>query len=350
MTTLNIGVIGTGSIAGCHLDAYAADFRASLVAVADVALDRAQATAAKYGIATAYGSAEELLADPAIDAVSICTPNISHAELAIAAIRAGKHVLVEKPMARTAAEAEALQQVVEAQDKVLQIGFVRRHSTNCRVLKEFIDSGDLGDIYYAKASVVRRAGNPGGWFADKAISGGGPLIDIGVHVFDLAWHLMGSPKATTVSANTYDRLGDRTNLKNMNRYRAASAGAASDVEDLANALIRFENGASLFLESTYSLHAVRDSLNVEVFGDKGGAELEPLQIATEMHDTIVNVTPTLRSASFDLADGFSTEIANFLESALGEAEPMAPVWQGAEVTRILEAVYTSAAEGREVTL
>lgn len=345
---INIGVVGTGSIAGCHLKAYAGDDRANLVAVADVNHERAQAAATTWGASRAYASPTELFADDEIDAVSICTPNNTHAELAMEAIRAGKHVLVEKPMSRTHAEAQELEALVRSQDKMLQVGFVRRHSTNCRVLKQFIDAGELGEIYYVKASCIRRAGNPGGWFANKAISGGGPLIDIGVHVIDLCWYLMGSPRVTTVSANTYDRLGDRANITTMRRYRAADAGVASDVEDLANAMIRFENGASMIMDTSYSLHAPKDSLNVSVYGDKGGADLEPVQIATELHDTVVNVTPTLSSSTFDLDDGFSHEITNFIDSCLGAAEPVAPVWHGAEIMKILDAVYASAAEGREI--
>jgi len=345
---INIGVVGTGSIAGCHLKAYAGDERAQLVAVCDINLDRARTVGETWGAGRAYGDPTELFADPDIDAVSICTPNNTHATLASAAIRAGKHVLVEKPMSRTYAEAQELEALVASQDKMLQVGFVRRHSTNCRVLKSFIDAGELGEVYYAKASCLRRAGNPGGWFASKAISGGGPLIDIGVHVIDLCWYLMGSPRVATVSANTYDRLGDRANITTMRRYRAADAGVASDVEDLANAMIRFDNGASMIMETSYSLHAPKDDLNVSVFGDKGGADLEPVQIATELHDTVVNVTPALRSHTFDLDDGFSHEIGNFIDSCLGAAEPVAPAWHGAEILKILDAVYASAARGREI--
>lgn len=170
MTRVNIGVIGTGSIAQLHLDAYANNPDVELIAVSDMNLDRAQSVAEKYGARRAYGDPSELLADPEIDGVSICTWNDSHAQWAIAAITAGKHVLVEKPMSRTYAEAAEVQKAVDASDRVLQVGFVRRHSPNAQVLKTFIDNGDLGDIYYARASVIRRVGNPGGWFADKAIS------------------------------------------------------------------------------------------------------------------------------------------------------------------------------------
>src|SRR5699024_9782540 len=209
MTKFRVGVIGAGSIAQSHLAAYSANEGIELIAVADMNLERAQAVAQKHGAPRAYADPHELLADPEIDGVSICTWNNSHASWAIAAIEAGKHVLVEKPLARTLAEAEEIQRIAEDADPAVQVGFVRRPSPNCQVLKSFRDGGDLGEIYYAKASCLRRAGNPGGWFADKEISGGGPLLDIGIHVLDLCWYLMGSPAVVSVSGNTYDRLGSR---------------------------------------------------------------------------------------------------------------------------------------------
>src|SRR5699024_10855884 len=148
MTKFRVGVIGAGSIAQSHLAAYSANEDVELIAVADMNLERAQAVAEKHGAERAYADPHELLADPEIDGVSICTWNNSHASWAIAAVEAGKHVLVEKPLARTLAEAEELQRVVEAGDSVVQVGFVRRHSPNCQVLKSFIDADELGEIYY----------------------------------------------------------------------------------------------------------------------------------------------------------------------------------------------------------
>src|SRR5690625_3310540 len=187
MPKLRIGVIGAGSIAAAHLDAYAAHPDVELIAVADINLDRARAVADRYGAARAYDDAHDLLAADDIDGVSICTWNDTHAVWATAAIEAGKHVLVEKPLSRTVAEALAVEQAAAASDRVVQVGFVRRHSPNCQVLKSFIDAGELGEMYYAKASLIRRVGNPGGWFAQKDIAGGGPLLDLGIHVLDLPW-------------------------------------------------------------------------------------------------------------------------------------------------------------------
>lgn len=352
MSTLKVGVIGTGGIAGCHLKAYDANPNAELVAVADINAERAQKVADQWSAPRAYGDPAELFADPDVEAVSICTWNNTHASLALQALEAGKHVLIEKPMARTHQEAAEVLAASEVGDRVVQVGFVRRHSANCRVLKSFIDAGDLGEVYYSKVSCIRRMGNPGGWFADRAISGGGPLIDIGVHVIDLGWYLMGAPKVVSVSANTYQKLGNRANITTFPRYKVADYDPTkNDVEDMANAVIRFDNGASMIMDASFSLHAVKDSIGVSIFGDKGGADLEPeLTIATERHGTAVNLQPQVGvHSTFNLDDGFSHEIANFVDACRGEAESIAPAWHGAEIQKILNAVYDSAAQGREIT-
>lgn len=352
MTKFRVGVIGAGSIAQLHLKAYAGNPDVELTAVSDINLDRARSVADAYGVARAYDNPHDLLADEEVDGVSICTWNNSHAQWAIAAIAAGKHVLVEKPISRTLGEALEIQKAIENSDRVAQVGFVRRHSPNCQVLKSFVDAGDLGELYYARASCIRRVGNPGGWFADKDLAGGGPLLDIGIHALDLAWHLMGSPKATAVSGNTYNVLGNRSNITTMPRYQAADYDPSKNtVEDMANAAIRFENGASILLDCSFSLHATKDSFAVSVYGDKGGADLEPsLQIATERHNSVINITPQISSGTLELGKAFDNEIANFVDSSLGRAESIAPAWHGVEIVKILEGIYTSASSGKEVTL
>lgn len=352
MTTLKIGIIGVGSISNLHLQSYVANPRVELIGVHDLNLERAQEMATQYGAPRVYTTLAELLGDPEIDAVSVCTWNNSHAEVAIAALEAGKHVLVEKPLSKSVAEAEAIAEAVSRTGKHLQVGFVRRFSSNATVLKSFIDAGELGQIYYAKAININRIGNPGGWFADSAKSGGGPLIDIGIHVLDLCWYMMGCPRATTVSGTTYERLGNRANVTSLSRYKAADYDpSASDVEDLAVAFIRFDNGASLTLEASYSLHASTNQLAISLYGDKGGADLEPeLRIVSERHDTLLNINPQVDRLSFDFAEGFEKEINHFVLLCLGEAEPIAPVEHGVEMMRILSAVYESAALGHEIVI
>lgn len=350
MSKVKIGLIGAGSISVSHLQAYKNNPNVELVAVCDLNEERAREKAERFGIPNVYTDYNELLANPEVEAVSVCTWNNTHAEISIAALRAGKNVLSEKPLCKTVDEALEVEKTVKETGKFLQVGYVRRHASNIAVLKKFIDAGDLGEIYFAKASIVRRLGNPGGWFSDIERSGGGPLIDIGVHVIDLCWYLMGKPKVKSVSGNTYTKLGNRSNIENLDFYKAADYDASRNtVEDTANAIIRFENGASLMVDVSFTLHAKSDSTMINIHGDKGGAEIEPkLSIATERHNTMINIDPQISIPGFDFQGAFNNEISHFVDCCRGLKETNCPVEDGVEMIKILNAVYKSAAEGREV--
>lgn len=347
---IRIGVIGAGSISAMHLRSYQNNPHAELYAICDLNEQRARQKADKYSIPHVFTNYQDLLALEEIDAVSICTWNNSHAEISIAALHAGKHVLVEKPLCKTVEEALRVEEAVRTSGKMLQVGFVRRYSSNTRIVKQFLDQGELGQIYYAKASCIRRLGNPGGWFSDVERSGGGPLIDLGVHVIDLCWYLMGKPKVKSVSGNTYAKLGNRSNVRNLSFYKSSDYDAEHNtVEDLANALIRFENGASLMVEVSFTLHAKADELTVKLYGDKGGAELEPaLAIVTEKYDTILNVEPQVDNRSFDFVAGFQDEINYFLEVCTGAKETLSPVEDGVEMMKMLCGIYESSTKGKEI--
>ncbi|MDC3418040.1 Gfo/Idh/MocA family protein [Aquibacillus salsiterrae] len=350
--TVKIGVIGAGSISDSHLQSYSKNAEAEIYAICDLNEQRAQEKAKIYQATKVYRSYQDLLQDENVEAVSICTWNNSHAEIAIAALDAGKHVLVEKPLCKTVTEALQVEEAVNRNQKVLQVGFVRRYATNTQIIKQFVDSNDLGDIYYAKATCLRRLGNPGGWFADKERSGGGPLIDLGVHIIDVCWYLMGKPKVASVSGNTYARLGNRSNVKHLSFYKAADYDPDKNtVEDLANAIIRFENGASLMVDVSFTLHAKEDRISVNLYGDKGGAELEPaLHLITEKNDIILNATPQTDSASFDFVQAFQNEINHFIASVKGEKETLSPVQDGVEIMKILCGIYESSEKGKEIQL
>lgn len=352
MKPVKIAVIGTGSISSFHLDSYKKNPNAILYAVCDLNEERARAAAEKYGAEKVYTDYRELLADPVIEAVSICTWNNTHAEISIAALETGKHVLVEKPLCRTVEDALLIQEAVEKSGKLLQVGFVRRYDTNAQMLRAMADRGEFGEIYFAKASTLRRLGNPGGWFSDIERSGGGPLIDIGVHVIDLCWYMMGRPKPVSVSANTYRKLGNRSNVKNLSYYQAADFDASKNtVEDLANALIRFENGASLLVDVSFTLHAKSNESAVKLYGEKGGFEIDPeTVIVTEQNDTILNVYPQTDNKGFDFVGAFQNEIDHFIDCVSNGRQPISPVEDGVEIMKILVGIYESAAKGAEVRL
>lgn len=350
MSKLKIAVIGAGSISECHLQAYANNPEVEIYAICDLNEARAQEMAKKYNAPKVFTDYKELLALLEIYSISVCTWNNSHAEISIAALDAGKHVLCEKPLCQTVEEALEVEKAVRRSGKILQVGFVRRYSDNAQILKKFIEEGELGEIYYARASCMRRLGNPGGWFSDIERSGGGPVIDIGVHIIDICWYLMGKPRVKSVSANTSNKLGNRSNIRNLSFYKAADYDAEKNtVEDMANAMIRFENGASLLVDVSFTLHAKQDEISIKLYGDKGGAELEPeISIIGEKFDTILNMTPQVDYKSFDFTGSFGNEINHFIDSTLKRKETLSPVEDGVEVMKILCAIYESAREGREI--
>ena len=349
---LKVGVIGGGSISEFHLRPYFENPNVEIIAICDTNEARLHALGRKYLVENLYTEVSEILANEQIDAVSICTWNNSHADIAIQALQKNKHVLLEKPMSLNLEEAYAVEAAVKESKKILQVGNVRRFGTNVKVLKKFIDAGELGEIYYAKASCLRRLGNPGGWFSDISKSGGGPLIDLGTHMIDLCWYLMGKPKPVSVSGNTYRKLGNRAHIENLSFYKAADYNAEhNDVEDLANGLIRFENGASLFVDVSFTLHSKQDEISVKLYGGNGGAEVEPeLAIIKEQHETILNITPQIDLLSFDFAGSFVNEINHFIDCCINNVQPISPVSDGVEVTKMLLAIYESAATNREIKL
>jgi predicted dehydrogenase len=255
-------------------------------------------------------------------------------------------------MATSAESARNMQAAAQKSGKLLMVGFVRRFGNDCLVLKDFIDTGYFGDLYYAKATYLRRNGNPGGWFGDKSRSGGGPLIDLGVHVIDLVRYLFGNPKPISVYGATFNKLKDRKNIKGSIGYSSAdkSSGDICDVEDLATALIRFDNGAVLSIEASFSLNIKKDEGKIELFGTKAGAKLDPeLEIYTEINDYLADVslaTPT--ALSFDGL--FENEINHFVDCIRNNVPCKSPASDGVDLMKILDAIYESARTGHEVII
>lgn len=349
---IKIGIIGVGNIAESHISGYLADPDVELYAFCDIRESRLKEMGEKYGVTRLFTKKEDLLALPEINAVSVCTWNSEHAPCTIAALEAGKHVLCEKPMATCEKDAQAMLDAAKRCKKLLMIGFVRRFGNDCRIAKDFIDNQTLGELYYAKATYLRRHGNPGGWFGDKSRSGGGPLIDLGVHVLDLTRYLMGNHKPVSVYGVTFHKLGNRPDVKDKVGYTATSAQAGDicDVEDLATALVRLDNGGVISLEASFALNLKEDVGRIELFGTEGGAKFEPeLEIYTQMNGYMADVnlkTPT--ALAFDGL--FENEISHYLACVRGEAECISPAEDGVMIMKILDAIYESAATGHEVLL
>ena len=353
MKKLKIGIIGTGGIAGNHIESYLKNPNVELYAFCDINEERVKARGEKYGVTRLYTDKDEMLKLKELDAVSVTTWNSQHAPCTIAALNAGKHVICEKPMAMNAVEAQAMADAAKKNNKLLMIGFVRRFGNDCDILKDFVDSGYFGDIYYAKATYLRRNGNPGGWFGDKSRSGGGPLIDLGVHVIDFVRYVIGNPQPVSVYGATFRRLGNRANLKSVKGYVAADAragGEICDVEDLATAMVRFDNGTVLSVEASFSLNIKTGRGDIEFFGTKAGAKLDPkLEIFSELNDYMVNID-FADDTALSFSGLFDKEISHYVDCVLGRQTCIAPAEDGVVLMRILDAIYRSAATGHEVRL
>lgn len=352
MAKLKIAVIGVGNISQFHINGYLKNPDTELYALCDINEDTLKAKGEKYGIKRLYTDYNEMFREnPEIDAVSVCTWNAAHAPATIAALNAGKHVLCEKPMALNAKEAEAMIDAARKNGKKLMVGFVRRFGNDTAVTEDFIKGGSVGDLYYAKATYLRRNGCPGGWFGDKSLSGGGPLIDLGVHVIDLVRYLMGCPKPVSVFGATFDNIGKRKYLKDTPEYKIrGNGGEPHTVEDMATALIRFEGGAVLSVEASFNLHIKRDVGSIELFGTKGGIKLAPeFELYTEMNNYLANVnlnTPT--ALSFDGL--FENEIDYYVDALISDKDLSSIAEDGLTLMKILDAIYESARLGREVTI
>ncbi len=272
---LRVGIVGLGWAGETHLKAYLQQPNVEVVAVADPADLRRGQIATTYEIPHQYADYHDLVAREDIDAVSVATPNHLHAPVAIAALDAGKHVLSEKPLARSAAEAELMVRAATNAGRVLQVAFNHRQRGDVQVLKTYIELGAMGRIYHAKASWMRRAGIPGmgGWFTNREQAGGGPLIDLGVHVLDMALYLLGEPDVIAVSAATYAELGPRGRGGRGDKKSLIGEGGY-EVEDLATAFVRLGDGVTLLIEASWAVYGKSaDDFGVTLYGTDGGADI-----------------------------------------------------------------------------
>jgi predicted dehydrogenase len=344
---IGIGIIGGGGIAqGAHIPGYQKLANAKIIAVSDPVEATRKACEEKFGIEKTYADFEEMLANPAIDAISVTTPNFLHADASIKALRAGKHVLCEKPLAMNAIEGQAMVDAAKESGKKLMCGYNYRFSPEVQMLKKFADAGEFGDMYFARTIAMRRRGIPGwGMFISKEKNGGGPLIDIGVHMLDATMHVLGFPKPVKVFASTYQKFGKRsdvTGLMGQWDYKNFT------VEDFAAAQILFENGASLHLESSFvAEQQERDKMSFQIFGDKGGLSYNPLQMYKEQYGTMLDITPQY------LPGGQSThhlEIESFVNSIINDTPVYTPGTEALEITKIIDAIYKSGETGEAITL
>ncbi len=277
---LRAGVVGLGWAGRQHMAAYADMDGVELVAIAGMESDQRELLGNEYGIARElrFSDWKDLVQRGGLDILSIATPTMLHAPISVAALDAGVHVLSEKPMAENAVAGRLMLDAARRNDRVLDVSFNHRRRGDVQALKQIIDAGLLGHIYYAKAGWLRREGIPGmgSWFTRQATAGGGPLMDIGVHMLDMALHLLGEPTVKAATAATYAEFGPRG--KGASAYglgrKTGVTPADFDVEDLSTAFLRLEDGGTLLLESSWAQWIPHDQCYVAVYGSDGGANIE----------------------------------------------------------------------------
>jgi predicted dehydrogenase len=347
---VKVGIIGVGTIGSVHAEAYAKVPESQVIALCDILPDRLQEKGKRHGVTRLFERYHDLLADPEIEAVSVCVPNRMHAPIAIDAFKAGKHVLLEKPMALSQKEGMAIVAARDAARKVLTMGMVRRQPPDAEVVKAAIDSGKLGEIYQMRIRLIRRRGIPGlgGWFTTKGESGGGGLIDIGVHFFDLAMWATGLWNPTRVSAKVYSKFGSP-----MTDYHYISMWAGPpkfdgtfDVDDYAAGLVRFGDQATLSFEVAWAANA-KDEQMLEILGTKGGLVVgSDTVLLTEVDGMMADIKLNYKQEG----GGFPQEMAKFIAAVKGEAEPPATGEQGVIAMRLIDAIYASSAQNAEVSV
>lgn len=341
---IRLGFIGSGGIArGAHFPALEKIAEAEVVAVSDVNEATAKQASEIFGGAPkVYTDYREMLVSEKLDAVDVCTPNLYHKQPTIDALDAGVHVIVEKPIAMNAGEAREMCAAASRNNRKLMVAQCQRFRPEVQLLKKMIDAGDLGEIYYSRVWALRRRGVPAwGVFIEKDKQGGGPMIDIGVHMLDMALYLMGHPKPVAISGQTYTKFGNREGVFNPwgqwdpKKYT---------VEDYATGLVRFDNGATLSIEASFVANIGKDAMNVTLLGTEGGSDIEPFKVYTERHNRLIEETPV----NLPGVNTYEAELRDFFEAIQNDRPPLITGEQALQTQIILDGVYKSSDLGREV--
>ena len=331
---VRVAVVGVGAAAQVsHIPALKKAEGVELVALCDRDEEKAARVAQRYGIPQAVETIDELLRDDALDALVVCTPNYLHAPMAIAALQAGKHVLVERPLARNAAEAEKMVAAAKKADRVLLCALSHRFRSDSQILKKFVDGKELGRVFYAKAGWLRQRANwkPEDWRDKKRVAGGGVLLDLGVQMLDLSLWILGGHEVESVTAS-------------------AHFPPQTEVEDSLSAFLRLQGGSTLTLEVTWGLLMEKDFAYCNLFGEHGAALWNPLRMHRAMHGSLVNVTPAVDSARNVYKQAAEAQLGYFVDCVRKGSVPASAMQEALLVMRLVDAIYRSAESGREVKL
>ena len=367
MKKLRYGIVGLGGIAKYkHIPGYKPfdGTDVEFVAACDI-LPEKEAFAKESGFKKFFTDYKELLKED-LDYISVCTPNYLHAPITIEALNSGKHVHCEKPMAMSGEEADAMLAAAKANKKILMVALNNRFTPATQFVKQYVDEGNLGEIYFAKCGWVRRAGSANsGWFTDKKQSGGGPIIDLGVHFIDLVMYFMNYPDLASAHARTYAKLHNQPKgyLYSYNR-QPKPEGFTYSVEDFSTGMLEFKNDASLVFEISWASNIEKEFTYYDLYGTQGGLRFyndfqsDPrngIRIFKIINDQHCDITPNISSAATPNTDsGISettTEFGHFLNSVVTGNQPTISIpEQGPKMIKIIDAIYKSANEKRQILL
>lgn len=340
---LRLAFIGCGGICQTHIAAIAKIPELEIVAGCDIDPERLEVMKTKHGIQKVYEKWDDMLKAVKPDVVDVCTPNGVHAPATIAALNAGCHVIVEKPMAMNPAECVAMIEAAKKNKKLLCAGFQQRYNPKSQFLKQLREAGDIGDIMFVKCQALRRRGVPNwGVFGQKDLQGGGPLIDIGVHIIECAHYCMGEPKPVAATGNVWTYMGNKPS--NVWSQWPNWDWKTLTVEDLAIGHIRFDNGAIMQIESSFCAHIPESVMNFTVMGTKGGYNWSEGEFYTDHAGAMINA----KGAYFppaDFTELFVKKLQNFADAVLNGTPLESPGEEGLAVQKILDGIYRSAAKG-----
>jgi len=346
--TVRVGVIGTGGIGLLHMKGCNSSPNAKVVAAADISKKRLKAAAKEHGFSLMFEDYHDLLACPDVDAVTVGLPNYLHAQVCIEALKAGKHVCCEKPFAMSAKEAQKVVDLAKKTRKTFMVGMNFRFNADVQKVKSYTERGELGDIYHARALWLRRAGIPriGSWFTQKKYSGGGCMLDIGVHLLDATLHLMGTFKPRAVSGQTFTKFGNRGLGDGAWGLSEINKKAKFDVDDHATAYIKLAGGKSLILEISWALFSEEPNRRgIDLYGTEGGASLFPAKIFKLKGRNYETIVPD------DVKLPLPTDrMHHFIDCIVTRRKPVCTVQQALTVQKILDAIYESSKTGKEVRI
>ncbi|HYP16952.1 MAG TPA: Gfo/Idh/MocA family oxidoreductase [Opitutus sp.] len=347
-THFNVAVFGAGAIGLDHIGSFKGHPNATVLAVADTSIERARTAAELHGVPVVSSDYREILARDDVDVVSIALPNYLHAPAGLAALRAGKHVMIDKPMATNARDAAQLIAAAKKRGLLLMVGQNNRFSPDVQTLKQLVLKGVLGEVYHAKTAWTRRGGIPriGSWFTQTQFAGGGSTYDIGVHALDRCLYLLGEFEAVAVSGQTYAKFGPRGLGEGTWGKSEVDPQKPFDVEDMSVALIKLKSGRTVLLETSWAAHQPFADFNgTQLFGTEAGALMPNLQLfrKTENGYSTESVVTTTTLVN-------PNRMSHFVDVLLGQAEAYVKPEESLAVQKILDAIYTSAKTGREVRI